>query len=77
MSSTAHWDVYPWSATGFVVAPIAFTLPAGLVPARSAHQTPGFATMRATETCMPSLVVYQDPCDSDLGRTHWDVYDTQ
>jgi hypothetical protein len=73
-----HWDVYPWTSSGFAPAPTAFAVPAprcsASFDAPSASGSVTFATMALTNACAPSLVVFHDGCDATVGTTHWDTY---
>jgi hypothetical protein len=76
---TTHWDVYPWSPSGFAAAPVHFAIPAPRCQvsfdAASLQTSLSYATTTLTSLCTPSLVVFQDHCDSSVGASHWDVYD--
>ena len=76
-----HWDVYPWTSSGFAAAPSSFGVPAPRCQvsfnAAAANAQISYATMTLTNSCTSSIVVFQDHCDSSVGQTHWDVYDQQ
>ena len=73
-----HWDVYPWSPSGFAAAPSPFAVPAarcnGPFDALAGAAPIGFALVGLTGGGPPSLVVHRDSCDATVGATHWDVY---
>lgn len=76
---TTHWDVYPWSASGFAAAPQSFSLPAarcGVAFDATARDTSAlsYAVVDLASSGEPDLVVFRDDCDSTVGTTHWDVY---
>jgi|GEM_PF-3045902 len=75
---STHWDVYPWSASGFAASPTAFSVPPPRcqVSFDQAEQTSSlwYSTTKLTSTCTLGLVVSHDDCDTTVGRTHWDVY---
>jgi hypothetical protein len=75
-----RWDVYSGEASGFGAAPQSFALPAARCRARfnnfaSGYGELGYALLTlGTDTGRPSLVVYDDACDTAVGKTHWDIY---
>jgi hypothetical protein len=73
-----HWDVYPWTSSGFAATPTAFTVPAPRCQVSfdqaAQDSSVSYATMALTNTCTVGLVVFQDGCDTSVGHTHWDVY---
>jgi len=74
-----HWDVYPWSASGFPAAPHSFALPAARCGAAfdamaSESGGLGYAVVDLASSGKPDLVVFRDDCDTSVGTTHWDVY---
>jgi hypothetical protein len=74
-----HWDVYPWSASGFSAAPHSFALPAARCGAAfdalaSETGALGYAVVDLASSGQPDLVVFRDDCDTSVGTTHWDVY---
>jgi len=76
-----HWDVYPWSTSGFAAAPTPFALPAPRcqIDFDEAAQDAAisYSTMALTAACGVDLVVFGDQCDATVGQTHWDVYGAQ
>ncbi len=74
-----HWDVYPWSASGFAATPHSFSLPAarcGVAFDATAQNSGGlgYAVVDLASSGEPDLVVFRDDCDPSVGQTHWDVY---
>jgi hypothetical protein len=73
-----HWDVYPWTVSGFEATPIPFAVPAPRcqVSFDKASQDAqlSYATMSVTQDDRPDLVVFKDGCDATVGTTHWDLY---
>ena len=77
---SAHWDIYPWAASGFAPSPASFALPAPRCQApfdgaASAYGAVDYAMMAVPQACTSSLVVFRDTCDLTVGESHWDVYD--
>ena len=74
-----HWDVYPWSSSGFAPAPATFGLPAPRCQtsfdAVAQDGSVSYAAMRLADACSTNLVVFQDSCDTTVGATHWEVYE--
>ena len=74
----SHWDVYPWSSSGFAPSPSSFAVPAPRCQADfdsvSGAGEITFATANLKDACAVSLVVAHDDCDTTVGQTHWDVY---
>jgi hypothetical protein len=74
-----HWDVYPWSSSGFAPAPATFGLPAPRCQTKfdavAQQGAVSYAAMRLADSCSTNLVVFQDSCDTTVGATHWEVYE--
>jgi hypothetical protein len=73
-----HWDVYPWSSSGFAAAPTAFSVPAPRCQTSfdgaAADDAVSYSAMDLTGDGHVDLVVFQDSCDPTVGQTHWDTY---
>lgn len=73
-----HWDVYKAGSDGFSETPKAFRVPARRCntsfDAMAGYAPLAFSLLDITGDRVPDLVVTKDRCDSDIGKTRWDVY---
>jgi hypothetical protein len=75
----SHWDVYLGEGSGFAAAPASLGVPAPRCQAKfdsmaDVYGGAPYALLSLGKAMRPSLVVYDDDCDADVGLARWDAY---